>query len=273
MTELALPRSGDRVERVVSKPVTLRRVVSSEQVKFTTLRSTLTVLGAAAVAMLVVAMIVAYNTRHLNHSLDANDIVASSTMQGYYLGQLLIGALGVLFVTGEYSTGMIRSTMTAVPRRVPVVWAKLIVFVAATLPLLVVMCVVSFVAAQGFISRYRPGFSLTDPGALRVVIGTGVYLTLIGVIGSALGWIVRSTPGALVSYLATILVIPVIFGEVLGNWGKHVAEVLPSQAGAAFINTIPDTPSLGPWVGILVMAGWAVVFLAIALITVRRRDT
>jgi ABC-type transport system involved in multi-copper enzyme maturation permease subunit len=270
---LVAHQSSGQGDPVASKPVTLRRVVSSEQVKFTTLRSTLSVLAAAAVAMLVVAMIVAYNTRRLNPSLDANDIVASSTMQGYYLGQLLIGALGVLFVTGEYSTGMIRSTMTAVPRRVPVLWAKLIVFVVATLPLLVVMCVVSFLAAQGFISRYRTGFSLTDPGALRVVVGTGVYLTLIGVIGAAIGWIVRSTPGALVSYLATILVIPVIFGEVLGNWGKHVAEVLPSQAGAAFINTIPDTPSLHPWAGILVMAGWAIGFLIVAVITVRRRDT
>ena len=56
----------------------------------------------------------------------------SATLQGYYLGQLLIGALGVLFVTGEYSTGMIRSTFAAVPKRLPVLWAKLVVFVAVT---------------------------------------------------------------------------------------------------------------------------------------------
>jgi ABC-type transport system involved in multi-copper enzyme maturation permease subunit len=257
----------------VAKPVTLSRVVRSERIKFTTLRSTLIVLAVAAGGMLVIAMLVAYNTRHLSPSLDPNDIVASSTMQGYYLGQLLIGALGVLFVTGEYSTGMIRSTMAAVPRRIPVVWAKLIVFVIATLPLLVVMCLVSFLAAQGLISHYRTGFSLGDPGALRVVIGTGVYLTLIGVIGAALGWIVRSTPGALVSYLATILVIPLIFGAVLGTWGKHVAEYLPSQAGAAFINTIPDGPSLHPWTGLGILMAWVVAFMIAALISVRRRDT
>jgi ABC-2 type transport system permease protein len=259
-------------EMVRSEPVTLSRVVTSEWIKFTTLRSTLSVLAGAAFGMLLIALLVAYNTRHLSLSLDPNDVVPSSTMQGYYLGQLLIGALGVLFVTGEYSTGMIRATMTAVPRRVPVLWAKLIVFVAATLSVMTVMCVVAFVCAQGLISHYRTGFSLGDPGALRVVLGTAVYLTLVGTIGAAIGWIVRSTPGALVTYLAVVLVVPVLLGGAMGNWGKHVAQYLPSQAGASFINTIRDQPSLHPWPGLGLMALWAAVFIAIAIATLTRRD-
>jgi hypothetical protein len=120
-----------------------------------------------------------------------------------------------------------------------------------------VICLVAFVSSQALISHYRTGFSLGDPGALRVVLGTAVYLTLIGMIGAAIGWIVRSTPGALVSYLGIVLVLPVIFGQALGKWGKHVAEVLPSQAGASFIQTIRDQPSLHPWTGIAVMIAWA----------------
>jgi ABC-2 type transport system permease protein len=255
-----------------SKPVTLARVVSSEWIKFTTLRSTMSVLAGACFGMILIALLVGYNTRHLSGSLDPNDIVASSPMQGYFLGQLLIGALGVLFVTGEYSTGMIRATMTAVPKRVPVLWAKLIVFVTATLSTLLVVCLVAFLAAEALISHYRPGISLGSPGALRVVLGTAIYLTLLGTIGAAIGWIVRSTPGALVTYLATVLVIPVIFGEAIGHWGKHVAEVLPSEAGASFINTIRDQPSLHPWPGLAVMAAWTVGFLAIAIVCLRRRD-
>jgi ABC-type transport system involved in multi-copper enzyme maturation permease subunit len=273
MTDLASHSAVRRHGPVVdSAPVTLRRVVRSEWRKFVSLRSTLAVLAAAVLGMLIVAMIVAYNTRHLSSNLDANDVVASSPLQGYYLGQLLIGALGVLFVTGEYSTGMIRATMTAVPRRVPVLWAKLIVFVTFTAISMVVSSVVAFVAAEAFISRYRTGISFGSPGAARVAIGTGIYLTLVGVIGAAIGWIVRSTPGALVTYLGVILVIPVLFGTVLGQWGKHVAEFLPSQAGSAFINTLPDGLSLHPWAGLGVMALWVVGFVAVALFLLRRRD-
>jgi ABC-2 type transport system permease protein len=256
-----------------AQPVTLRRVIRSEWIKFWTLRSTRAVLGAAIAGMLVLALVVAYNTRHLTSNLQANDIAPSSTLQGYYLAQLLIGALGVLFVSGEYGTGMIRSTLVAVPRRLPVLWAKLVVFVTVTATSMIAISVVAFVCAQALLSRYRTGFSLSDPGVLRVVIGTGVYLTLVGVIGGALGWIVRSTPGALVAYFALVLVIPVLFGEALGNWGKEVAQFLPDQAGASFSTSIPDSSySLSPWVGLLVLAGWVVLALAIAAGVLRRRD-
>jgi ABC-2 type transport system permease protein len=258
--------------RVVSKPITLGRSIRAEVVKFTTLRSTVVVLAVALVALPVVAMIVAHNTRHATPTIDPNDLVASAPLQGWYLGQLLIGALGVLFVTGEYSTGQIRATMHAVPRRTPVLWAKLSVLLGMTLVPLVAMSVVAFVAAEAYISRYRPGYSLSDPSAARVVIGTGVYLALIGVLGMMIGWLVRSTPGALVTFIATILVMPLLFGQVLGTWGKHVAEVLPAQAGSAFITIIPDGYSLRPWPGIAVMMAWLVLFTAAALITLRHRD-
>ena len=257
----------------VAQPVTLRRVIRSEWIKFWTLRSTWAVLGAAVVGMLVLAVVVAYNTRHLTSNLQANDIAPSATLQGYFLAELLIGALGVLFVSGEYSTGMIRSTLVAVPRRLPVLWAKLVVFVTITAVSMITVSIVAFVSAQALLSHYRTGFSLSDPGVLRVVIGTGVYLTLVGMIGAALGWIVRSTPGALVTYFAIVLVLPVLFGDALGNWGKEVAQFLPDQAGASFSTSIPESSySLSPWVGLLVLVGWVAVALAIAAGVLRRRD-
>jgi len=271
VTAPAAPRpAGPGAE---AQPVTLRRVIRSEWIKFWTLRSTWAVLSAAVVGMLVLALIVAYNTRHLTSNLQANDIAPSSTLQGYYLAQLLIGALGVLFVSGEYGTGMIRSTLVAVPRRLPVLWAKLVVFVTVTATSMIIVSIVAFVCAQALLSHYRTGFSLSDPGVLRVVIGTGIYLTLVGMIGGALGWIVRSTPGALVAYFAVVLVLPVLFGEALGNWGKQVAEFLPDQAGASFSTSIPESSySLSPWVGLLVLVGWVAVALAIAAGVLRRRD-
>ena len=256
-----------------AQPVTRRPGVRAEWIKFWTLRSTWAVLGAAVAGLIVFALVVAYNTRHLTSNLQANDIAPSATLQGYYLGQLLIGALGVLLVSGEYSTGMIRSTLVAVPRRLPVVWAKLMVFAAITATAMIASSFAAFLIAQAFLAHYRTGFSLGDPGVLRVVIGTGIYLTLAGVIGGALGWIVRSTPGALVAYFGLILVLPVLFGEALGNWGKAVAQFLPDQAGASFSTSIPESSySLSPWVGLLVMAAWAGAALAVAAGVLRRRD-
>jgi len=258
--------------RTVSQPITLRRAVASEWIKFRTLRSTWAVLGVAMVAMVVLGLVVAYNTRHLTSNLQANDIAPSSTLQGYYLGQLLIGALGVLFVSGEYSTGMIRATLAAVPKRVPVLWAKLAVFVAVTATTMIVISFVAFLSAQGLLSHYRPGYSLGDPGVLRVVFGTGIYLTLIGVIGGILAWIVRSTPGALVAYVGVVLILPVLFGELLGNWGKNVGKFLPSAAGGRFAQSIPDGYTLTPWWGLAVMVGWVLLGLAVVVVLLRRRD-
>jgi hypothetical protein len=255
----------------VGKPVSQRKVIVAEWVKFRTLRSSWAVLGAAVLGMVVIALLVAHNTRHLA-GLAPEDAAASGPLQGYYLGQLLIGALGVLFVTGEYSTGMIRSTFAAVPRRLPVLRAKLVVFTVVVGVSMIVASVVAFVIAQAYLGHYRTGYSLGDPGALRVAIGTGVYLTLVGLIGAAAGWIVRSTPGALVAYIATILVLPVLFGNVLGTWGRDVAQFFPGEAGGSFVSIVSDSPSLSPWTGLGVMVAWVVVGLGVAAVLLRRRD-
>ncbi len=118
----------------------------------------------------------------------------SATLQGYYLGQLLIGALGVLFVSGEYSTGMIRSTFAAVPKRLPVLWAKLLVFFVVTAVAMIVISLVAFLASQALICalphRLLAQRSRRAAGRAR----HRAVPDLVGVIGGMLGWIVRSTP-------------------------------------------------------------------------------
>jgi ABC-2 type transport system permease protein len=261
-----------RRAKVASEPVTLTRAVNSEWIKFRTLRSSWAILGAGILAMLVFAAIVGLQVRHLKPDLQPADISPSGTLQGYYLVQLLVGALGVVFVSGEYGTGMIRSTMTAVPKRVPVLWAKLSVFVAIVAISMTAVSFAAFFIGQAVISTARPAFSLGSPGALRVIIGTGLYLTLLGTIGAGLGWIVRNTAGALVSFVALALVLPVLFGDALGHWGKHVAEFFPTTAGAAFSNSVPEQPSLSPWIGLGVMAAWAAISIVAGYWILRRRD-
>lgn len=256
---------------VDSQPVSLGRAVKAEWIKWRSLRSTWAVLGAAVLGMLVIGVIVAFNTRHLTGNQDANDLSPSATLQGYYLGQLLIGALGVLFVSSEFSTGMIRSTFAAVPKRLPVLWAKLAVFFVITAVAMTAITLITFLTSQAVISQSRTGFSLSDPGVWRVVLGTSLYMVLAGVIGGMIGWMVRSTPGSLVSFFALIFVVPQLF-SLFGSAGKHIAQFFPSQAGGAFTMSQPEAPHLSPGVGVLVLCAWAAAATVAAAVTLRRRD-
>ncbi len=257
---------------VASQPVTVSTAIASEWVKFRSLRSSSYMLAGAAIGMVAIGMIVGWNTRKIGPSLDPEDIVSSAVLQGYYLGQLLVGSLGVLFVSGEYSTGMIRSTMSAVPRRIPVLIAKSAVFITVTSVTIVPSCLIAFVAGQGIISRSRTGYSLTDPGILRLVLGTGLYLVCIGVIGAACGWLMRSTPGALVTYFAIILVLPGIFGNVLGTWGKDIAQYFPSEAGRSFVSSLQLPYTLSTWTGFTVLIAWVIIGLAASAFSLHQRD-
>ncbi len=251
--------------------VTLPRVLASEWLKFRTLRSTLLILGAAMLAMVVFGAVIGHNTRN-PAGLDPEDLVASGPLQGYYLGQLLIGSLGVLVVSGEYSSGMIRATLAAVPRRLPVLAAKLVVFMLVVGTAMTAASIAGFLVAQTFLNGYRPTFSLGDPDVLRVVVGTGVYLTLVGLLGGAIGWLVRSTPGSLVTLFGVILVLPVLLLVFHGAWAKHLGAWLPTGAGASFSTSLRAPDSLGPWPGLAVMVAWVVGAYVVAAVLLRRRD-
>lgn len=252
--------------------VSYPKVVRSEWIKFRSLRSSWLVLVAAFVGLIALALVIGYNTGKNWTGLDPEDAVPSGALQGYYLGQLLIGVLGVLFVSGEYTTGMIRSTLAAVPRRTPVVLAKATVFGSVALVTMVVGSVLAFLGAQLFLSHYGHGFSLGDPTAVRVVLGTGLYLALIGLLGGALGWIVRSTPGGITALVALLLVVPVVLEVFPGTWPKTVGQYLPGEAGSSFVSSLHADPSLSPGAGLLTVLAWVVLAYAAGVLLLRRRD-
>lgn len=271
--DAAAPALRPEVPANAQRAVTFPRAVHSEWIKFRTLRSSWLVLAAAVAALIVIGTLIGYNTgKHPAH-LDPEDTVPSAVLQGYYLGQLLIGVLGVLFVSGEYSTGMIRSTMAAVPRRIPVLVAKALVFGVICLITLVPTSIVAFLAAQAVRGRYLTAYTLSDSTALRVVIGTGVYLTLIGLLGGAIGWIVRSTPGGISALVGLLLVVPVILRVLPGAWVKSLAKILPGEAGDSFVSSLRMPDTLAPWTGLGVLGLWVLGMLAVAGVLLARRDT
>lgn len=252
--------------------VTFPRVLRAEWVKFASLRSSWAVLGAAVTGLLVIGLAIAYNTGRTRAGLAPEDTALSATLQGYHLSELAVGVLGVLFVSGEYATGMIRSTLTAVPRRVPVLLAKAIVLGAVSLLVMTASSVVAFLSAQLVLGHDGHGFSLSDPTGWRVALGTGLYLTLMALLGSALGWVTRSTPGGISAFVGVSLLLPVLFGQLLGSWGRHLAQFLPGGAGQSYITTLRAPDTLEPGAGLAVQVAWVLVALVAAAVLLRRRD-
>lgn len=256
--------------------VTQWRVIRSEWLKFWSLRSSYyalaaTLLGEIAFGTLFSAVTASHWTM-LSPAERAGFDPTATSLRGFEFAQLIIGVLGVLVVTGEYSTGMIRASMGAAPRRLPVVWAKSIVFAAVALIGGIVGSVVSFYIGQAFLSTQHVSTTLSAPHVLRAVIGTGLYLTVVGLLGVGLGWIIRSTAGAIATVFGILLVLPAL-GEFLpASWAIHIVPYLPSNAGRAVTELTTHSPELSPWAGFGLFCAYAAAAIVIGAILVRRRD-
>lgn len=256
--------------------VTQLRVIRSEWLKFWSLRSSYyalaaTILGEIAFGALFSA-VTANHWSAIPLAERAGFDPTTTSLRGFEFAQLIIGVLGVLVVTGEYSTGMIRSSMAAAPKRLPVVWAKSLVFAVVALIGGVVASLVSFYIGQAFLSTQHISTTLSAPNVLRAVIGTGLYLTVVGLLGVGLGWIIRSTAGAIGTVFGILLVLPAL-GEFLpSNWAPHVDPYLPSNAGRSVTELTTHSPFLGPWAGFGLFCAYAAAAIIIGAIVVRRRD-
>ena len=187
--------------------------------------------------------------------------------------RLRVGVLGVLVISGEYGTGMIRSSLTAVPRRLPVVWAKLGVFAGVVFAVTLVTSFVSFFLGQALLSSQHLGVAISAPGALRSVAGAALYLTVAGMIGMALGGLLRNTAAGISTFVAVFFVIPPLTGLLPASWSSHFAQYLPSNAGEVLYgegNRLAHP--LAPWAGFGVLCSYAVMLIALAAWRLRRAD-
>jgi ABC-type transport system involved in multi-copper enzyme maturation permease subunit len=191
---------------------------------------------------------------------------------GIGIGQLAICVLGVLVITSEYSTGVIRASLLAVPRRIPVLAAKAVVFAAL---LIVVAEIVSFASffVGSAILHSRVAVSLGDSGVARAVTGAGLYLTVLGLLALAIGTLIRHTAGAIATIIGAVFVLPILSGLLPGSWGAHVNAYLPEQAGTLITHTHQQSGDLlSPWQGFGVLCLWTAVLLAVAAYLLARRD-
>ncbi|MEV1146304.1 ABC transporter permease subunit [Micromonospora sp. NPDC049799] len=258
--------------------VTPARVVRAEWIKFRSLRSSVIMLIATVALLaglgLAFSAVLADNPPQPGtpappggpSSLDP----LGASLGGVNLAQLLIGTLGVLLVAGEYSTGMIRSSLAAVPKRWPVLVGKIAVLAGVSLAVLVPTALLTFLGAQGILGD--EGISLGDDGVLRAVLGAAFYLAGVGVLGMAVGALLRNTAGAITTVVALLLVVPGVISLLPESVSDAVSPYLPSNAGEAFMSISSNPDLLSPGAGAAVFVGWLVVLVGAATVLLRRRD-
>jgi ABC-2 type transport system permease protein len=268
MTAIADHRSAYRV--------TLGRVIRSEWTKLRSLRSTWITLGAAA--LLTVGLSGAFGYGY-NGAIQAGE-VQPSTAEGLDVAflaldlyALVIGVFGVLQMSGEYGSGMIRASLAAVPRRLPLLCAKALVLVAVIGVLSLAVCLASFLVSQAFAGSH--GAALGDPGVPRAVLGAAAYPVAMGLLGLGLGTILRHTASALTVFVATLLVVPALLPAALSKAAEDtVMPYVPVVAAQAMYALEPDGPfkMLSPGAGGAVLAAYVVAVLAGGAALLRRRD-
>jgi ABC-2 type transport system permease protein len=263
--------------------VTFPHLLRSEWIKLVTLRSTWWTLGLTVLGMVGVSAIFASAVSSMTQGMSggAGSFGASAITFGYFIGQITVAVLGALAISGEYSTGMIRSTMAAAPRRLDVISAKALVIALVVFATGVVGTLLAWLVTLPILPDVA-AVSLADGDTWRVIAGTGAYLALIALLAFGIGAIVRNSAGAISAVLAILLMLPLVF-QILGGlgqtWALDVMTYLPGAAGERLMaipgpadELMTDYTVLSPAVGGLVLAGYVAVVLGVALTLVKKRD-
>ncbi|MBL7261612.1 ABC transporter permease [Paractinoplanes lichenicola] len=246
--------------------ITAGGVVAAEWTKFSSLRSTWITTGISV--LLLIAFGAIASASFSGDSLSAVDLALS----GSTLAALTVGVLGALLGASEYTTGMIRATLAAVPRRLPVLWSKSLVAGLAAVVVMTAGAFAAFAVSSAVLNDKVSGLALGDDGVLRALIGAGLYLGLVAVLGVALGMLVRSSAGAIAILAGLLLIVPGLAALLPDSISDAINPYLPSNAGSAVMALTQGEGTLAPWTGLAVFAGYVVLTLAVAAYRLKKTD-
>ncbi len=273
MTASSLPYQARNETRVPVSPLNDLRVIRSEWIKLFTLRSTWYILGFFVLSMIGVGAGVAavfdWRWDDLNPADRESLSMIDVSMGGIAFAQLVVAVLGVQLVTGEYATGMIRASLTAVPRRLMLLRGKVIVSAIVSAVVSIIACVATFFLSQAILGEN--GAAIGDDGALRAIFGAAFFLVSIAVISTAIGFVTRATAGGIAAVVGLLLVLPVFSGLIPVDFVKDLMDYLPSSAGAALYGVGVESP-ISPLAGFLALCGWMIVAVIAAAVALQRRD-
>lgn len=264
--------------------VTFARVVRSEWIKFITVRSTVWTLSITLLVMVGLSLLVAATASAEAGPGGGGPSGAEVATAGYLFAQMVVAVLGALVITGEYSTGMIRSTLTAVPTRLPVLAGKAVVLALATFVVGVSGALIAAIVTRPVLTAGEPA-DLGSVQAWRMLLGTGLYLAGIALLAFGLGVLIRHSAGAITSILGVILLLPLLV-NILGGaltWVAEAGPYLPADAGARILAPEPEAEALaaaeaagvtllGPWQGYGILLVYVAVTLVAGAALLRRRD-
>jgi len=253
----------------------LMGTLRSEFTKIRSVRSTYwTLLALIVVCIGLTALISGETAAHWNQvgPERANFDATNNSLNSLYLGQLVIAVLGALVITTEYSTGMIRTSLTAMPRRGVVFAAKALAFGVIALVVGEVLSFIMFFLGQSLLHSTGHSASISDPGVLRAVVGGGLFLAACGLFSFGIGAILRHTAGAISAAIGLLFVLPIISSAFPQSWQNDLDKFLPSNAGAYIWSTRTQQYMYGHWTEFLIFAAYTVALLVVGLILFRTRD-
>ena len=275
MTDTAIAPAGPD-QRAAFRAATFADALRSEWTKLRSLRSTFwaltvtVVLGVGLGAAISAAAAHGYANSSVSGKLSWDPTALS--LDGIGIATLAIAVLGVLCISSEYSSGMISTSLIAVPKRGRVLAAKSLVFAAVTFVVGEVTSFAAFFVGQALISGHAPQASLGDPGVARAVVGAGLALTALAVLSVAAGTLLRHPAAAIACMIALLFVLPAIAQALPDSWRNPVTEFWPTSAGGQIASVYHSPHTLQPWPGFGVMCLFVAIVYAIAWTLLNRRD-
>jgi len=249
--------------------------VRSEFTKIRSTRSTYWTLLALVVITVGFGALASAGAAHNLKQLGPDFDPTQRSLFGLYFGQLVIAVLGVLTITSEYATGMIRTSLTAMPRRGTLFAAKAVVFAAVALVIGLITSFGAFFLGQALMSGAHINAALSQPHVLRAVVGGALFLAACGMLAYGIGAILRHTAGAITASIVLLFVISLLINALPQSWQVHVDKWMPAVAGSqiwAVKAATGSPPMFAPWTGFAVFCGYAAIALIGGLILIRQRD-
>jgi ABC-2 type transport system permease protein len=262
-----------------ARRITFAEAMDSEFAKIRSVRSTYWTLLICLLVSVGISLLIAAVTSANWDTISQTDRAStgmSTVVAGVFFGVLVTGVLGVMVVSTEYGTGMMRTTLTAFPRRAMLFLAKASVLTVVVLLLGVVIAFASYAVASPFFTKHGVDLSLSETANLRALLAVPVYLTLVALMGLGLGFLMRHTAAAISSLVGLFFVLPIITNFLPGTTGKDINKIVPSNAGTAMMATHATTtngnPELSPAGGLVALLIWTALLLVPAFWLFRHRD-
>lgn len=262
--------------------LTAARLLHAEVLRFVTVRSNLVTLAAVAAILVTIGAVAAATATGDVQGIGPGGGAApgfsgtdplGTVLAGQTPAVLVVGVLGVLVGAREYANGMIRTTMTAAPRRPGVLSARVAAFLLMVLPVLLVGTLAAYGVGTAILDAGGAQVAAwSDPGVPRAVVGTALYLTGVGVLGLALGMLTRGTGQGIGWLVGLVLVLPGFGALLLPDDAEEALRYLPSNAGAAFTTVVAGESRLEPAAGAAVFVAWLLAALGATAVLLRRRD-